>query len=121
MDIVIDHFGRVDSLDEVLGPNYTRFLQLVNPDKHWIKVSGFYRLGKESENIRIAKEAYQLFKDRRLLHKLVWGSDWPHTQYESSISYDKSLKIFRSILEDEKEQRLILKENPCRLFNLECC
>lgn len=118
MEVIIDNFGQVDVLDEVFLANYKRFLTLLNSNQYWVKVTGFYRLMKKSENIIIARKIYQLFKERNLLRKLVCKSDYLHTQYESLISYAKYLRVFIGILDDEKEQSMILNGNLSRLFNL---
>lgn len=117
INVVIDHFGRVDPIKGIDDPDYQQFLNLLDVKQHWIKVSGFYRLGTDSENINIARQAYNLLKEKGLLHKLIWGSDWPHTQYETTITYAESFNILKKIVVDEKEQFLILNQNPNKLFD----
>lgn len=116
INIVIDHFGRVNSLPDITGEDYQTFLKLLDIDRHWIKVSGFYRLGQSSENIEIAEKVYALLKEKGLISKLVWGSDWPHTQFESTISYEVAFNIFKKIVVNENEQHMILCSNASKLF-----
>ncbi|MFH4191743.1 amidohydrolase family protein, partial [Acinetobacter baumannii] len=116
LDVVIDHFGRVDHVKGIEDPDYQKFLSLLNVKQHWIKVSGFYRLGATPNNINIAKQAYNIFKEKGFLHKLIWGSDWPHTQHESLITYEDAIKAFKQIVFDKHEQCLILNQNPTELF-----
>ncbi|KZA36894.1 4-sulfomuconolactone hydrolase [Acinetobacter baumannii] len=115
-DVVIDHFGRVDPVKGIEDPDYQKFLSLLNVKQHWIKVSGFYRLGATPSNINIAQQAYNIFKEKGFLHKLIWGSDWPHTQHESLITYEDAIKAFKQIVFDKHEQCLILNQNPTELF-----
>ncbi len=63
-DVVIDHFGRVDRIKGINDPDYQKFLNLLNVKQHWIKVSGFYRLGTTPNNINTAQQAYKIFKDK---------------------------------------------------------
>ncbi len=63
-DVVIDHFGRVDPVKGIEDPDYQKFLSLLNVKQHWIKVSGFYRLGATPNNINIAQQAYNIFKEK---------------------------------------------------------
>ncbi|EMK0757286.1 amidohydrolase family protein [Acinetobacter baumannii] len=115
-DVVIDHFGRVDPVKGIKDPDYQKFLSLLNVKQHWIKVSGFYRLGTTPNNINTAQQAYNIFKEKGFLHKLIWGSDWPHTQHESLITYEDAIKAFKHIVFDKHEQCLILNQNPTELF-----
>lgn len=116
LNIVIDHFGRVNSLPDITGEDYQTFLKLLDIDRHWIKVSGFYRLGQPTENIEIVEKAYALLKEKGLISKLVWGSDWPHTQFESTISYEVAFNTFKRVVANESEQHMILCSNASRLF-----
>ncbi|MGQ1480559.1 amidohydrolase family protein (plasmid) [Acinetobacter baumannii] len=116
LDIVIDHFGRVNSIPDITGSDYQEFLKLLNVDRHWIKISGFYRLGHSSENLEIAKKAYALLKEKGLISKLIWGSDWPHTQFESTISYELAFNALKKIVVDKQEQHMILSSNALKLF-----
>ncbi len=61
---MIDHFGRVDPVKGIEDPDYQKFLSLLNVKQHWIKVSGFYRLGATPSNINIAQQAYNIFKEK---------------------------------------------------------
>jgi predicted TIM-barrel fold metal-dependent hydrolase len=117
-NVVIDHFGRVDPMQGIADPNYQKFLSLLNVKQHWIKVSGFYRLGTAPHHINTAQQAYNIFKEKGFLHKLVWGSDWPHTQHETSMTYEKAINAFKQIVVDKKEQSLILNQNATELFGL---
>jgi len=71
------------------------------------------RIGNEVE---IAQKAYVLLKQQGLMKRLIWGSDWSHTQYESIVSYEPTVQTFKQIVTDEKEQYLILSENATHLF-----
>lgn len=115
-EVVIDHFGRVDPVRGINDPDYLKFLSFLNVKQHWIKVSGFYRLGATPNSINTAQHAYNILKEKGFLHKLIWGSDWPHTQHESLITYEDAIHAFKQIVVDEKEQSLILNQNPTELF-----
>ncbi|RKG29869.1 amidohydrolase family protein [Acinetobacter tianfuensis] len=117
LDIVIDHFGRCVPDLGVKDPDYEKFLDLLDVSKHWIKVSGFYRLGAYPENIATAKESYALLKNKGFLGKMVWGSDWPHTQHENLVDYEKTVEAFQQIVPEAEEQELILGQNAAKLFH----
>lgn len=114
-DVVIDHFGRVDPVKGIEDPDYQKFLSLLNVKQHWIKVSGFYRLGAAPNNINTARQTYNILKEK-VFTKTHLGSDWPHTQHESLITYEDAIKAFKQIVFDKHEQCLILNQNPTELF-----
>ena len=116
LEVVIDHFGRVDPAKGVQDPAYQTLLNLLDPAQHWIKVSGFYRLSQTGQGIDVAQQAFQLLKQKQLLPKMVWGSDWPHTQHETVMSYAEAVSALEQIIPDAQEQALILGENAQKLF-----
>ena len=119
LNIVIDHFGRISPEKGIEDPDYQTVLRLIDPKKHWIKVSGFYRLGNSPKNLIVAQKAFLILKEKGFLEKMVWGSDWPHTQHESIISYDSAVEAFKLIVEDHDEQSLILGKNAAKLFHIQ--
>lgn len=116
LNIVIDHFGRTDPVKGITDPDYKTFLTLLDVHKHWIKTSGFYRLGEMPINIDIAQQAFNLLKEKGFLDKMIWGSDWPHTQNESKLSYQCAFETFKKIVTDPNEQSMILSKNALKLF-----
>ena len=116
LNIVIDHFGRVDPVKGIDDADYQSFLTLLDAKKHWVKVSGFYRLTQDPATPNIAQQAFKLLKEKGMLKKMVWGSDWPHTQHEAKISYENSVDAFKQIVPDSAEQKMILMDNALQLF-----
>ena len=116
IDIVIDHFGRFDNELGVEDLNYGRFLEILDPNQHWVKVSAYYRLDNEL-SIQNAVDAFELLKKHGMKDRLIWGSDWPHTQYESKMSFDKALNDFKNIVNNKSFMNKILTQNNAHLFN----
>ena len=116
--VVIDHFGRVDREKGIADPDYQKFLQLLDPQEHWVKVSGYYRLAQEN-GIQVAKDALALLLAKGMRARLVWGSDWPHTQNEKTISYKMTLDALYEITADKELARQILTSNAAALFGFE--
>lgn len=74
-DVVIDHLGRVDepqSMAELAAAN----------DRVWFKVSAPYRWPRREAAIELLRFLREVCPDR-----LLWGSDWPHTQHEGQVDY----------------------------------
>ena len=117
LEIVIDHFGRALPQQGLDDPDYQKFLNLLDVQRHWIKISGYYRLGATPENVATAQKAFSLLKEQGFLKKMVWGSDWPHTQHESVVSYPKVVNAFHQIVPFAEEQDLVLGQNAAKLFH----
>lgn len=115
LPVVVDHFGRIDPEKGIEDSDYQTFLQLLNPNQHWVKVSGYYRLVKDNR-IDVAKSAFQRLLDKKMTDNLVWGSDWPHTQHESAMSFTTAFESFQKIVDDKNLANKILTENSARLL-----
>lgn len=116
LNIVIDHFGRFNPIKGVQDREFLELLDMLNPDQHWVKVSGYYRLGNEI-GIQNAKDALELLIHRDMRNRLIWGSDWPHTQNESQINFTKALITFKKIINSDELATQILSTNNTNLFS----
>lgn len=115
LDIVIDHFGRFNPIKGVQDQEYLALLDMLDPKQHWVKVSGYYRLGNEI-GIRNATDALKLLIQHHMRDRLIWGSDWPHTQNERQINFTKALTTFKTIINDDELAAQILTTNNTHLF-----
>lgn len=115
--VVLDHFGRVDPDKGVADPDYQAVLQLLKPGRHWVKVSGFYRLSADDgQAMQHAEQALKSLVERDMSQHLVWGSDWPHTQNEGRIDYDGSVQALHQLVCNERLRIEILSDNALSLF-----
>jgi len=112
--VVIDHFGLPDKELGVDDPGFKQLLSFGRSRKVWVKLSAQYRSGPKGETIAAA--AYPLLRDAFGLDRLVWGSDWPHTQFESVMNPAKARKAFDDLVTNEAERRVILTDSPAQLF-----
>ncbi|HEB9429758.1 TPA: amidohydrolase family protein [Campylobacter coli] len=114
-DIVIDHLARASDKSK----NLEELLHLKNP-KVFFKISGFYRAKihytKNEEAIKFAKTMYEILKEHFLPTNFVFGSDWPHTNFEKNINFLSAFEAFEKIVTSKKEQEQILGDNACALF-----
>ena len=59
-----------------------------------------------------------LLKQAFGLDRLVWGSDWPHTQFERAMDYGTARALLDEWLPDAEERRQVLAETPASLFQV---
>ena len=116
--VVVDHMGRPDVQKPVEGPEFSRFLQLL--DEHpnfWSKVSCPERLSVEgpprySDVFPFARTVVERFPDR-----VLWGTDWPHPNMKSHMPDDGHLvEVIPHIAPTPELQRKLLIDNPMRLY-----
>jgi predicted TIM-barrel fold metal-dependent hydrolase len=48
--------------------------------------------------------------------RLMWGSDWPWTQYEGRYSYMQTLGWLHQWIDDEDARSVLLWDTPAELF-----
>lgn len=119
INVVVDHFGRPDPKLGVNDPGFKFLLDAAESRHVWIKISGAYRNGADGRGEQIALESIPLLKKSFGLDRMMWGSDWPHTQFESQENYDKAYDFLLRMVPDKQERRAVLVDTPDQLFQLE--
>ncbi|MFL9875092.1 amidohydrolase family protein [Paraburkholderia megapolitana] len=116
IDISIDHFGRPDPKLGAADPGFRYLLTTAGSGRVWVKISGAYRNDApgrwQATGLQLIQPLRETFGPRRLL----WGSDWPHVGYESSINYDVAYAYMEQLLPDAEERRQVLVDTPAALF-----
>ncbi|ACM29937.1 amidohydrolase family protein [Rhizobium rhizogenes] len=115
--VVVDHMGRPDVTKPVDGPEFGRFVALMERDNIWSKVSCPERLSKSGppdydDVVPFARTLVERFPDR-----VLWGTDWPHPNMKNHMPDDGALVDFiPRIAPTETLQRKLLVDNPIRLY-----
>ncbi|WP_223545258.1 amidohydrolase family protein [Pseudomonas sp. A-B-19] len=118
--IVIDHFGRPDARLDFDQPGFSELLELGLSGQVWMKVSGIYRLaGTQQQNLKFARTALLLLVQSFGLRRLVWGSDWPHTQHEDSVGFGTVVEQLQALECSTQLMRSLLVEAPRELFGFD--
>lgn len=60
---------------------------------------------------------YEILKEYFPLSNFVFGSDWPHTNFEANVNFSSALAAFNEVVVSKKEQEQILGDNACALFD----
>lgn len=101
--IVIDHLARASSISEL------EFLKKYKNCKIYFKISGFYRNG----DLEFNKKLYMKLKEIFSINNFVFGSDYPHTNYENQCSFTKLYNEFLQIID---ESEFVFYKNAKELF-----
>lgn len=117
--LVIDHFGRPDAGLGIADPGFVYLLDLSRTRRTWVKLSGAYRLAPGEAGERLAMQAAGALLDRFGPDRLMWGSDWPHTQFEKVGSYRAARESLDHWVPDRQSRQTILRQTPARLFGFD--
>lgn len=117
VNVVVDHFGRPDPKLGVDDPGFRYLLEAAGTRQLWVKLSGAYRNGADGRGEVIARAAIPLLLKAFGAERLVWGSDWPHTQFEKTASYSAARADLDAWIPDPAERTVILRDTPASLFH----
>lgn len=115
VEIIVDHFGRTSTGIQVSNPAHQDFLDLLSSGAPiWTKVSAAYRCDANLEQAQTMLATLRSAYGHSEL--LLWGSDWPHTQFESQTDYPEQYQFMEALLPNMDERKQILITNPSKLF-----
>jgi predicted TIM-barrel fold metal-dependent hydrolase len=113
LSVVIDHLGFVDPRET---DNAVRQLQaLLDTGSCYAKISAPYRLRRDTSYRDFGTVTAALARSHP--ERLIWGSDWPHTELRDAMPDDADL-IDRAAdwLGDEATRQLVFVDTPRSLF-----
>lgn len=116
LNVVVDHFGRPDPVLGVDDPGFRFLLDAASTRRLWVKLSGAYRNGAGGRGQQVALDAIPLLRRAFGMERLLWGSDWPHTQFEKNTDYGSARRALDAWLPDPEERRIVLVDTPQALF-----
>ena len=112
--LVVDHFGRPDA-SRASDAGLRWLLEAAASGRTWVKLSAAYRNWPAAAHAPARAAAARLI-DAFGPERLVWGSDWPHTQHRELATFASSLSALADWVPDAAARRTILVDTPCRLF-----
>jgi predicted TIM-barrel fold metal-dependent hydrolase len=89
LPVVVDHFGRPAMDRGTSDRGFKDLLELGPSGRVWVKISGAYRCAKPGSNF--VRDATDQLINAFGAERLMWGSDWPHTQFEHATDYSQTL------------------------------
>jgi len=111
---VIDHMGRVPAAGGVQQPAFQSVLRLLEQPQAWAKISGGDRLSAGPPFLDAVPFAQALLQ--RAPERLVWGTDWPHSNIRTPMPNDGTLADLLREYADEEAVKRVLVDNPTALY-----
>ena len=119
VNIVVDHFGRPDPTLGVDDPGFRHLLSLAPTRRVWMKLSGSYRNGANGRGEAIADTAVPLLLNAFGASRLLWGSDWPHTQFERVTNYGATRAQLDRWVTRDAARSAVLRTTPAALYQFQ--
>ncbi|MBW0451108.1 hypothetical protein EN871_31890 [bacterium M00.F.Ca.ET.228.01.1.1] len=115
--VVVDHFGRPDPALGTEDSGFKALLAYGKTGRVWVKVSGAYRC--TAPGSRFVADATSQLIEHFGTHRLMWGSDWPHTQYETVTSYGETLCMLLNAGLDANTLNAIVRTTALQFYGFE--
>lgn len=113
--VMIDHFGLPQGGIDPKKPCHSAVLNMLETRPNlWVKLSAPYRSGLTPD--LVAETFHHLREACGGIDRFVWGSDWPHTQHESTVTYADQVSWLSCLIPDPAERMQILRDNPATVF-----
>jgi len=117
VDVVIDHMGYMQADLGVSNAGFRRLLKLVESGRSWVKLSAAYRLVEWQRRGYDAVAPLVRALVRANPQRVVWGSDWPHTDLCSAMPNDADLlNLLGAWVDDDATRDAILVANAAALY-----
>ncbi|WP_205185180.1 amidohydrolase [Burkholderia sp. LMG 13014] len=117
--LVIDHFGRPSPALGERAPSFRRLLLLADTGRVWVKLSAAYRNSVAGDGAIDAFGAARALRTAFTAERLVWGSDWPHTQHRERRIRGIEVDALARWLPDPGERMRVLRDAPRTLFRFD--
>lgn len=117
VEVVFDHLGRLPASAGLDHPAAAIIERLLRGNRAWIKLSAPYLDSVDTKQTsfedidKVARHWIEVAP-----HRVVWGSDWPHTSLKSPPDTTVFLKKLFSWVDDQASLDRILVSNPTRLY-----
>lgn len=117
--VVVDHFGRPDPALGVSDPGFQYLLRQADSGRVWVKLSAPYRNWAAPACAASGRLAARQLLDAYTPERLMWGSDWPHTEHRRLASYPAATQWLDAWIDDPAQRRVLLADTPLQLFQFQ--
>jgi predicted TIM-barrel fold metal-dependent hydrolase len=115
LDFTLAHMGMFLAKDGPQQGGFRALLDLMRRSDHcWVKLTGIYRMSQAPGFADAGPMARALVQARP--DRIIWGSDYPHISFADEVGSVELFNLLGDWVPDEATRRMILTENPARLF-----
>ena len=113
VQVVVDHFGLPDPVAGACDLGFQRLLEFGRSQQVWVKLSAPYRWAATGS--AWPTHLYPRLRGAFGLGRLMWGSDWPHTQFEAKHEFEHGYQSLTDLVGNGAEVAAVLA-SPRILF-----
>ncbi len=117
--VVIDHFGRPDPHTAAGDSGFKYLLSVGATGRVWVKLSAAYRSAVDDDGTALGMSLASQILDAYTPDRLVWGSDWPHTQHQHIVDYDAARRALDQWVPDGAQRESILTSSARTLYRFD--
>lgn len=117
--LVIDHIGKFLEPVSVDHPGFVTLLRLLDTGRIYLKLAGAYEVSKAGPPLYGDVGALANAAIRHAPERMVWASNWPHVSVTELPDDAGLLDLLLDWAPDEATRRLILVDNPGRLYGFD--
>ncbi len=114
--LVVDHFGRPVTQPATADTGFKWLLSAADTGQVWVKLSAAYRNWPPAAAGTATHDATQALLNAFGAGRLLWGSDWPHTQHREITHFAAAHTALADWVPDANARRRILVDTPAQLF-----
>ncbi|WP_082778977.1 amidohydrolase family protein [Burkholderia sp. PAMC 28687] len=114
--VVVDHFGRPAPQTVERDPGFRYLLSIGGTGRVWVKLSAAYRSAVNDSGVAAGARLASALIDAYTPGRLVWGSDWPHTQHQQFTDYDATRRALDRWVPDAAQREIILTGSAGELY-----
>ena len=115
VDVVIDHMGLPRDDDDLAGPGFRAFLELLATGKAWVKLSAPYYADRDPPAWPFATRAARRLWEARP-ERTLFGTNWPHPHADPVPDEGALVDWLAAVVGSGAGLRQILVDNPARLY-----
>ncbi|MFM0374901.1 amidohydrolase family protein [Paraburkholderia aspalathi] len=117
--VVVDHFGRPDPRTAADDPGFQYLLSIAATGRVWVKLSAAYRSAVNDDGTALGTALASQLLDAYTPARLIWGSDWPHTQHQQIVDYNATRRALDQWVRDVAQRESILTSSARTLYRFE--
>jgi predicted TIM-barrel fold metal-dependent hydrolase len=120
LKVVIDHFGRPDAARGCADPGMFYLFGLARTRRVWVKISAWYRNGGIDRGDEVARQLMPSLMRAFGPTHLLWGSDWPHTQFKFAAdqAFSAAVEKLEQLVVEKRDVDRLLGETAASFYNL---
>lgn len=115
-ELVIDHIGKFLEPVTPDHPGFQALLRLLDHGRAYLKLAAAYEVSRSGPPRYADIGALARAAIRHAPERMIWASNWPHVSVDAPPDDAALLDLLQEWAPDDTTRRLVLVDNPARLY-----